>query len=78
MDCTEKADLILRGLGGEHPMGWIPGGDHKAAISHIFSGCAGWSGPTAGTWGSITPKGIGSFPRFGLTESNDALLFVIQ
>jgi hypothetical protein len=60
MTSDEKAELILRGLSGEHLHGFLPGNDHKPAVSHAASGYHGWGG--GGEWGQVTRKGIGLYP----------------
>jgi hypothetical protein len=60
MTPDEKADLILHALSGEHLHGFLPGNDHKAAISQAASGYHGWGG--SGEWGQVTRKGIGLYP----------------
>jgi len=74
----DLADLIIRGLSGEHLNGWLPGNDNRAAISHVVSSKASWSGPGMG-WGEVHRDGIGEWPsgtRYGDRRRSAAALFV--
>jgi hypothetical protein len=73
----EKAELILRGLSGQHLHDFLPGNDHKAAISHVASGHGGWGGGGSPYWGQVTRKGVGYYPN--LTDARNeknAVMFV--
>jgi hypothetical protein len=59
MTPDEKAQLILRALSGEHLHGFLPGEDHKAAISHAVSTHHGWAG--GDQYGRVTKRGIETF-----------------
>jgi hypothetical protein len=74
------ADLIIRGLGGQHLHGLLPGNDNQAAISHAWSGHHGWSGPGE-PFGEVTADGIGCWKGPGWTyhprrPPRTAVLFV--
>jgi hypothetical protein len=60
MTPVERAALIKQGLNGQHIHGFLPGNDHKAAISQASSSYTGWGGGGQG-WGQVSRKGIGSF-----------------
>jgi hypothetical protein len=78
---TAAADLIVRGLNGQHLHGFLPGNDNKAAISRAVASKHGWSGPGSG-WSQVGPDGIGEWPYLGGTSARvvrrrrDAVLFV--
>jgi hypothetical protein len=55
------AALIIKGLGGQHLAGFLPGADNRAAISHAVTSQHGWS-ERDGTWGQVVPEGIGRWP----------------
>jgi hypothetical protein len=55
-----KAALILRALSGEHLYGFLPGNDHKQAISHAAGTMHEWVG--GDQYGRVTRKGIETYP----------------
>ena len=69
------AALILRGLGGEHLSGFLPGNDNSAAISHAVASQHQWS-VQGGTRGRVTARGIGVWPTLGLRSPAEAVAFV--
>lgn len=74
-----RAALIIKGLGGQHLAGFLPGADHKAAIARAVSGMAGWLGPGTPV-GRVIREGIGEWPHgthaTGQVRPADALVFV--
>jgi hypothetical protein len=76
MTCDERAALISQGLSGQHLHGFLPGNDHKAAISEAVSSYHGWGGGGQG-WGQVSRKGIGRFRDITDTrDSSTAFQFV--
>lgn len=69
-----KARMIRRGLAAQHLQGWLPGNNHKAAISAVVAGAGGWS-EDAG-WGQVVPTGVGIWPDYCTHQRRDALTFV--
>ena len=59
MTPDKKARLILRALSGNHLYGFLPGNDHKNAISHAVGTHHEWSGPEE--CGRVTKRGIETF-----------------
>jgi hypothetical protein len=59
MTPDEKAALILRALSGEHLHGFLPGEDHKTAVSHAVGTHHEWGG--GGQHGRVTKRGIETF-----------------
>lgn len=55
-----RARAIIRGLGGQHLIGFLPGQDNKAAISKAVGGGAGWA--SRGVLGHVTRRGVGEWP----------------
>jgi hypothetical protein len=73
-DRSQSGPGVIRGLSGEDIAGFLPGADHKQAIHHAVSGQHAWAGE--GTWGKVTPKGIGIWSASGQDRPTDAVLFV--
>jgi hypothetical protein len=77
MTSEEKARPILRGLSGQHLYGFLPGNDHKAAISHAASGYHGWGGGGQSQWGQVTRKGIGLYDSIeGTRDERNAVVLI--
>jgi hypothetical protein len=74
---AQQAQLILRGLSGEHLHGFLPGNDHKAAIAHAAPGNHGWGPELGDKWGQVTRKGIGIYPQLAdARDEKKAVMFV--
>jgi hypothetical protein len=74
---TSLPDLIIRGLGGQHLHGFLPGNDNKAAIAAAVASMLGWS--STGVYGNVTRRGIGEWAHYGHhseRKSADAIVFV--
>ena len=59
MTPDEKARIILRALSGNHLHGFLPGEDHKRAISSAVTTHHEWAG--GGEHGRVTKRGIEMF-----------------
>lgn len=72
-----RARLIIRGLGGQHLWGFLPGRDNKEAVSAAVSSKRGWGvGPIHGQVGR---DGIGEWPNsvaWRAAKPGNATLFV--